>query len=642
MPEYRVERISSDRVWVDGATYQREHGSCSTCDMEDSMCHIGTRYCGLGNMRCVQSTAGFGPYHTAWLEHKRCRDTEASAIAGAKPHWTPTVAFETTMEVLFYSRSAYNLRPGGVHKAVRHMLEKGYWPSSYQLLALEMPTLSDDGVRVAYCPNEAKRGGTRTVTTIGKYLRRHWPNVADHTIRDVSALYGPDKIILSNAVVDIVEAVQKGPYSCMKWDEVEDEDDEGVMLYTPDEDRHSYKPCSAHPYHCYAPEFGWGIAVRKSATGEIMGRCLTNVQGDYKVFVRSYAKPEPGCRSETDQQIEAHLGELGFERLNAWPEGTKLLRVENAYDEPILPYLDPAPDRRIDGGNRLSERRGYFVRDNEGEIEADCTDGTWSTIDTFYCDSCGSDCTGDNYITGGDETICDHCYRSDYVEALGENGYRRLYRENQCVYVRGTYYHEDYLDDNGIVELHDGEYTKYEDAVFVESADAYYSDDDVGSGRHTECPVVYAADEYRLRSECVWCESSGAWIPQDDAREFANDCGWVHQDEWESYLDSMSAATVRNHLSEEDLEEYLEASGRNLDEDPVEVVPEAPAEVDPLSRVILNPGCRTGNLAAGGLVSGSLLARILAGGLAVGGPVVGGPVSGSLLAMAINADSGSN
>lgn len=598
MPEYRVERISSDRVWVDGATYQRERGGCSTCDMEGSMCRIGTDYCGLGNMRRVQSTAGFGPYHAAWLEHKCCRDTEASAIAGAKPHWTPTVAFETTMEVLYLLRGAYNLRPGGVHKAVRHMLEKGYWPSSYQLLALEMPTLSDDGVRVAYCPNEAKRGGTRTVTTIGKYLRRHWPNVADHTIRDVSALYGPDKIILSNAVVDIVEAVQKGPYSCMKWDEVEDEvededEDEGVMLYTPDDNNHSYKPCSAHPYHCYAPEFGWGIAVRKSATGEIMGRCLTNVQGDYKVFVRSYAKPEPGCRSETDQQIEAHLGELGFKRLNAWPEGTKLLRVENAYDDPILPYLDPAPDRRIEGGNRLSERRGYFVRDNEGEIEADCTDGTWSTIDTFYCDCCGSDCTGDSHITGNDETICDSCRTVDYVEARGDGGYRRLYLENQCVCVRGTYYHQDYLEDNDIVELHDGEYAKLDDTVFVESEDAYYSDDDVGSGRHTECPVVYAADEYRLRSECVWCESSGEWIPQEDARELAGDYGWVRVDEWVEYLDGCSASEVRSMLTAEDLEEYLEETERNLDEEgqePVEAAPQEPVEVAPQEQMSVTGG----------------------------------------------------
>ena len=77
-----------------------------------------------------------------------------------------------------------------LHPAVVELLEANNkpMPRDWQQLLLEWPHRSEtDHNRVAYTPDEAKGIADRqTVTTIGKYLTRHF-DLPDHVIRDIVA-----------------------------------------------------------------------------------------------------------------------------------------------------------------------------------------------------------------------------------------------------------------------------------------------------------------------------------------------------------------------------------------------------------------------------------------------------------------------
>jgi hypothetical protein len=74
----------------------------------------------------------------------------------------------------------------------------------------------------------------------------------------------------------------------------------------------------------------------------------------------------------------------------------------------------------------------------------------------------------------------------------------------------GEWYHDEYLSDNNIVELANGDYTHSDNAVFIESCDEYYHVDDDD--------IVYAEDtgQHELVSDCWKCTESGNWYTDDE------------------------------------------------------------------------------------------------------------------------------
>ena len=74
--------------------------------------------------------------------------------------------------------------------------------------------------------------------------------------------------------------------------------------------------------------------------------------------------------------------------------------------------------------------------------------------------------------------------------------------------VNGEYYDEDYLADNDIVCLENGDYASLGDCVDIDG-DWYLSDDE---------DICYAEDveEYRLKDDCWHCEESGNWYNDED------------------------------------------------------------------------------------------------------------------------------
>jgi hypothetical protein len=120
--------------------------------------------------------------------------------------------------------------------------------------------------------------------------------------------------------------------------------------------------------------------------------------------------------------------------------------------------------------------------------------------------------------------------------------------------VDGAQYHADYLNDNGIVELHDGEYARDDDAVYVESMGEYYRSDDLD--------VCY--DEfnelYELREDCVqledgtMCHSDNAWQCKATGNYYDEDTDHVEID-GEMYHPDDAPESTQEELFEADEDE---------------------------------------------------------------------------------------
>jgi len=371
-------------------------------------------------------------------------------------------------------------------------------PNDWHQLFLEWPHISEgDRTRIAYTQNEDKgRRNLQTVTSVGKYLTRHF-NLPDHTIRDLVARYGSAASFkFVHTTAEMIYHLHKGPGSCMVWRE-----DRGV-------------PCrdgvTRHPYEAYNPKYGWHMAVRIEGD-DTVGRalCMTNSDG-HKYFVRTYARPaNAGGYSETDNAMENWLREQGYVKESSWQDGEKLAYYETSGDF-LAPYLDGG-DKRV--SLHSDEDEHWVMVDSDGEYACDQTGGAPTTLDddgnNFECEDCGDDTDDDDgYWVGynDDSHVCVSCYENNYVYGYGRNGRQYSFNSEDAVYIesQSEYYHQDYLDANEIVYLECGEYESIDNAIEIDG-DWYHLDDD-RICRTTD------TDEYLLCDNGCWqCEESGNW-----------------------------------------------------------------------------------------------------------------------------------
>lgn len=388
-----------------------------------------------------------------------------------------------------------------LHQAVYEMMtDYKYRAADWHQLLLEWPHKSiTDPNRLAYTRDErsAMHGGDSDikaqVTTIGKYLTRHFPDAPSNLIRDIAAKYtygGTTEI--TKDLGDMIYAVENGPRSCMSSDfNIECDDRE-----------------ARHPYAVYEPDLGWGMAVRKDTDGMVLGRCLVHESDEGKGFVRSYKRERDGSsHSGTDESIEAYLSSLGFAKWRGWPEHTRVMRYPLRHDSGFLmPYIDGSNQHVEEDGDdvfRISNYMGY---------EACSTNGKLNSHD-HSCEDCGAGFhDGDGGWTGihEDNHVCQNCLENDYTYAYSRRGNEYYIRNDDVIEIGGDYYDVNYLSDNSIVELHDGEYEHLDNAVYVESEDAYYHCDDED--------IVYAEDthQHELRENCWCCEESGNYYTDDE------------------------------------------------------------------------------------------------------------------------------
>ena len=301
---------------------------------------------------------------------------------------------------------------------------KLYRPMNWHLLVLEWPHLSNDGTRLAYTRDErAGEADRQHITTPGKYLRRHFPTLADDVIRDLVLQHtdGDFEFTITRDIREIVAFKQNGPKSCMTFNKA---------------------TFSDHPYRVYDPKYGWGLAVhRAKSDGFIFGTALVwegdddvSFGDDERIFVRSYFAPdrEYDGYSYADQRLEAWLKSEGYEHYSSWYQGTKVALVRDSDDETLMPYLD--------GHNQQVDMCGsYLTIQEQGDYSATNTDGLLENDRTVcsYCDEhCHEDRTGyvDDY---GD--VCEGCIERHFY--WSEVGDEYVHGDNAIDTVGGDYIH---------------------------------------------------------------------------------------------------------------------------------------------------------------------------------------------------------
>lgn len=373
-------------------------------------------------------------------------------------------------------REGYNIHGDKpLHPSVQLMIEQGWRARDLHLIALQWPTRADDPARLAYTLNERKMAaGQRTVTTPGKYLMQHFV-APDHVIRDAVARFAATTPYVVHTTEDFVKAVQEGPKSCMHWDWDDDND------YWTDN-------CGEnHPYEVYSPDFGWRMAIRREGD-VIMARALWlhHSRGPWQegeelkgVWVRTYKRhAEPGGYSHADETTEAWFAsDTQIKGYDSWPDGAKLAHIDGPDGGFLAPYIDGNVQAVNDCGDHLViAERGRYVCNNTNGV-ADRNDDDYAD-----CANCGDETLEDDLTATGyysdDNRVCQSCLDNNYVSGLGRNNRRYFYPEEDDVLVDGEHYHSEYLSDNEIVELANGEFARMDDAFCCEIRGRWYHVDD--------------------------------------------------------------------------------------------------------------------------------------------------------------------
>jgi hypothetical protein len=380
------------------------------------------------------------------------------------------------------------------------MTEHMYRAADWQQLLLEWPHKSiTDPNRIAYTRDEksAMHNGDSdakaVVTTIGKYLTRHFPDAPSNLIRDIGAkyTYGGSTVITKD-MNEMVNAVINGPRSCMS-------SSFDILCHDKEE---------RHPYEVYDPSLGWGMAVRTDTDGMVLGRCLVHESEDGdKGFVRSYKRERDyASHSGTDEAIEAYLKGLGYAKWSGWPDHIRIMRYPLRRGEGFLmPYIDGGSQHVVEEDDtfHISRYNGYEASNTNGMLNGH----------TCTCDDCGEGMDEDDSYSIGynGDTRVGQCCIDNYTRVQGR--WRHVYyvhNDNAVQTQEGDWYDSEYLSDNDIVELHDGDYTHSDNAVYVESCDQYYHVDDDD--------ICYAEDsnQHELREDCWQCTETRNWYTDNE------------------------------------------------------------------------------------------------------------------------------
>lgn len=431
-------------------------------------------------------------------------------------------------------RKKFNLHP-----VVLKMLDH-HRPLDVPKLVMEWPHVSESDItRLAYTRNENDGMANRQlVTSIGKFIARHWPHISDHLRRDATALFTPDKMYFVRTIPEIIEGIELGPHSCMASRtgslEFTANDHQKMLRWLKDKTK-PQPDWLAHPYCCYDPALGWHMALRRDGQGTIVARAMCYE----KMFVRTYrGNTDVDSYSHADEVLAAWLKEQGYEHEGNWPEGTKLRcssdRV-NWSSAPQCPYLDGDIQRINHSVNDI------YIVDESGRWECDnqnghasgrdsCDESEDDSDDYRSCDGCGNREHEDNLTWIGrnqDSCMCESCLADDFRQVRGTPQphtwaqYMEYWLNKETTAaVHGTTYFvdEDNLP-NGVVQLIDGDYAEVSSTVLIDGE--YYLQDDED---------ITMLDEGHPDTGEMWALKEDTWVCFASGYRYHNDTDGVEMD----------------------------------------------------------------------------------------------------------------
>ena len=334
----------------------------------------------------------------------------------------------------------------GIHPVVYQALLT-HQPTSWHQVMLELPHIATDGVRVAYTRDDSHGEQDRqTVTSVGKYIKRHWSYLRDDVIRDLVALYSPSNYeykILDESTDQFISYLKRSAESCMNKDSF-----------------------TIHPYHVYCPSLGWKFAVRLDENGDVLGRALVN-DGE---FVRSYSKNRGWG---ADVELEAWLLSERYRRGDSW-EGKTLKLIQHGKNY-VAPYIDGC----IRTGDVKLLSNVIRICEN-GDYELDNVSGFAREIEACECADCEDHFDEDDLVTTYDgNRICEDCAGNNYVWS---NYSENFVHNDNSVYVEANngYLHEDDVGNAGYIYIEScGEYVHQDNCIYCESNNEWYHEDDI-------------------------------------------------------------------------------------------------------------------------------------------------------------------
>lgn len=465
------------------------------------------------------------PYLDAWLYNTDPAKAAELSSAFYKADWHNNL------------RAKFNLHP------VINTLLKHKPKDAYQL-TLEWPHTSEkDSSRLAYTRSvEHGYADRQTVTSIGRYIKRHWPDLADHILRDAQALFCPEKMEIGEGVPYLVKAVELGPRSCMQsgYGSIPFDCDDLAQLKGWLADPTKEEPdWSKHPYSVYLSEYDWKMSIRISG-GMISGRCLLLDDGTHKCFVRSYARAESDEESsQTDHALEAWLISKGYTKVKEWPEGAMLAAIEYS-DSYLLPYIDGQGD-----SSRKVEHNGdHFVRSNSGHYKCNNTDGTYEYEHLGACDDCGCGVSRDDlhYLEQHDRSVCNSCY-DNYIWARSGRRSVLMHRDDAHPTYRS---YEDYknvnnhfyidpenVPDDYVYIANRDAYCSIDYAVRCTDGEFYFEDDPKIVELKRPCPDSEA--HYALKYD-AWQDGYGNWYSDEEDSVVVDGVKYLEEDCWQCDL----------------------------------------------------------------------------------------------------------
>lgn len=544
------------------------------------------------------------PSHNASLYERL--EAYAAPMGFAKPHQIMTAVLRAVRkEVLGTDKYPYfsshprsplynNREFFALHEAVEWLCNMNVRPVNTHQLALEWPhqSQSDQG-KVAYTRQEAD--ATRilleatnprhsfdqkyTVTSLTKYLKRHWPQLPDHIIRDVDARFNPTVVCKTETdyrrVICIVNA---GPRSCMTtaYGSIPflDRDDAKAQAWFADPE--SEEPdWDRHPYTVYRAKYGWSLAYRTETRGgdtSIAARALVYLgeATSKPCYVRSYGD---GGR---DPLLENYLEAQGIEKRSSWPEGAKMAAVEAPREGYMMPYID---------GNmqRVEFRDTHFIMDSDGESATDTCGTIDPNGDAWTCDDCGERIyeRNDEGTTVGrheDSRVCESCLE-EYIMVRGQSrwdNYRNYYVSSDnavsLVDAEGDETGE-LVDDRNPPECYESTESRHGDSAYIHPDDAVVIDGNFWPREHDDVVCLATdspdGDSYALSGN-AWYDGDGNWYHDDHEfimyegerwfKDTAWQCeatGWWYPEHVDQEVDPVTGDTVHP--------DYLEGCNRDAD-----------------------------------------------------------------------------